>query len=255
MLVICMNKKYMIVVLLVALVFLVGCENKVDSMIKNTKKDVTNSIKSTSKEKIKESIEYIHDNYEKKINKNFVYHTLLLKKLCDNTYLNDSKVKRLAEASYEYMFRQSKGNKKELEESLDKVYENLDDEVNNFYVLYQRLAVVEGYLTKAKTKLLIEAEEKGFITNSKIDKAIEYIQNYYDNAFKNNEVIERLSYYSMYLEKIGSKVKKDNNIVKLGTAMKKYLQNGEDKKKEEISSLLIDIANNKEALIGELIAG
>ena len=249
-----MEKKYKIVILLLAVLLLVGCDNKIDSMIKNTKKDITSNIKSTSSKKVKESIEYIHDNYEKKINKEFVYHTMLLKKLCDNSYLNESKIKILSDAAYEYMFRQSKGNKKELEESLAAVYEDLDKEVEDFYNLYQRIVIVDGYLAKAKTELLVQAEEKDYITYDKINKAIGYIQDYYRETFKNNEVIERMSYYSMYLEKIGSKINKKNSIVSLGVTTRKYLQSGKDNRLEEINNLLDEINSNKEGLINELVS-
>lgn len=248
-----MKKKNKIILLLVVLMFLVGCNNKVDNFMKDVKKDVTSSIKNTSKGQISKSVKYIHDHYEKKIDKDFVYHTLLLKKLCDNSYMKESKMKRLAEAAYEYMFRQSKGNKKELEDSLSVVYDNLDEEVNEFYLLYKRLAVVEGYLAKAKTKLLVEEEEKDFISVNKINQAINYIRDYYDNAIKNNETIERLGYYSMYLERIGAKSKKENDIVKLGKNMKKYLQDGDEKKLEEINDILKKIEESKEIFIGELI--
>lgn len=247
-----MNKKFLIIVL--CMFFLTSCNNKIDNFVKDTKKEVTNSIKNTSKEKITKSIKYINDNYEKKIDKNFVYNTLLLKKLCDNTYLKDNKIKRVAEASYEYMFRQSKGNKKELKDSLDGLYKNFDDEVNNFYLMYQRLAIVDGYLAKAKTKLIIEAEEKDFISNKKINIAIDYIRDYYDNAFKNNEVIERLGYYSMYLEKIGDKTKIDNSIISLGKTMKKYLQNGKDRDFEKVKELLDEVSNNRNSLVEEISA-
>ena len=249
-----MKKKFKILFLIIAMFFVVACDNKIDSLVKDTKKEVASNIENTSKEKIKESIQYIHDNYEKKISKKYVYHTILLKRLCDNSHLSESKIKRLADASYEYMFSQSVGNKKELKESINIVYDNLDKEIDNFYTIYQRLIVVEGYLAKAKTKLLVEADEKDFISNNNIVKAIDYIQDYYDNAFKNNEVIERLCYYSMYLEQVGNKVKKQNSITNLGKSMKKHMQSGEVKKTEDITKLLNDIKNNREALIGELMA-
>ncbi len=248
-----MSKKIKLLIIVLSMFFITACNNPVDKFVKDVKKEVTSSIKSTSKESVKESIKYIHDNYEKKISKKFVYHTLVLRKLCDNSYFADNKIKRLADASYEYMFRQSKGNKKELEDSLDEVYENLDDEVEEFYNLYQRLAIVEGYLAKAKTKLIIESEEKDFITNKKVVKAIDYTRDYYNEAFKNNEIIERLSYYSMYLETVGRKVNNNNSVVKLGNEMKKYLQEGTESRIEKIEKLLEEIENNKDALIGEFI--
>ena len=131
--------------------------------------------------------------------------------------------------------------------------ENLDDEVEEFYNLYQRLAIVEGYLAKAKTKLIIESEEKDFITNKKVVKAIDYTRDYYNEAFKNNEIIERLSYYSMYLETVGRKVNNNNSVVKLGNEMKKYLQEGTESRIEKIEKLLEEIENNKDVLIGEFI--
>ena len=248
-----MRRNGKVILLLIMVIILVGCNNKIDTFVKEVKKDVTSNIKNASKEKITKSVKYIHDNYEGKIGKEFVYHTMLLKKLCDNNYMKDSKMARLAEAAYEYMFRQSKGNKKELEESLDAVYDNLDEEVEVFYIMYKRMAVVDSYLAKAKTKLLVEEEEKDFVTSKKIIKAIEYIRDYYDDAFKNNEVIERLGYYSMYLERVGSKTKKDNVITELGTSMKKYLQKGEEKKLEEIKNKLAKIEENRDGLIEELV--
>ena len=73
--VIMMRKKIYLVLLLLSLLFLTACSNPVDKFIKDVKKEVSNSIKNTSSKKIKESILYINDNYQKKIDKNFVYHT------------------------------------------------------------------------------------------------------------------------------------------------------------------------------------
>ena len=249
-----MRKKIYLVLLFLSLFFLTSFSNPVDKFIKDVKKEVSNSVKNTSSKKIKESIIYINDNYNKKIDKNFVYHTLLLEKLCDNAYLENSKIQRLSQAAYEYMFRQSKGNTKELEESLAAVNEDLDNEVNTFYEAYQRSALVTSYLSKAKTKLLVEAEEKGFVNINKINKALDYIRDYYDNGFKNNEVTEYICYYSLYLEKIGNKISKSNDITKLGKAVKKYMQEGRERSLKEIEDLLNKVNSNRDALIGELVS-
>ena len=173
--------------------------------------------------------------------------------MCDNTYLENSKIQRLSQAAYEYMFRQSKGNTKELEESLAAVNEDLDNEVNTFYEAYQRSVLVTSYLSKAKTKLLVEAEEKGFVNINKINKALDYIRDYYDNGFKNNEVTEYICYYSLYLEKIGNKIGKNNDITKLGKTVKKYMQEGRERSLKEIEDLLNKVNSNRDALIGELV--
>ncbi len=250
-----MKRKIKIVLLIIGLLFITACDNPIDNFVKDVKKEINSGIKNTSEDKIKESINYISKHYDKKINKKFVYHTLLLNKLCDNSYLEDTNIGRLADASYEYMFRQSKGNKKELEESIEIVNENLDQEVTDFYNYYQRSVMVSAYLATAKTKLLVEVDENNFINSNKINKAIDYINNYYDNSFKNNEITDSICYYSMYLEKIGSKNKKNNNnIVKLGISMKKYLQEGKESQLIEVKKLIDEVSNNKEALIGELVS-
>ena len=67
--VIIMRKKMYLVLLILSLFFLSACSSPVDKFIKDVKKEVGNSIKNTSSKKIKESILYINDNYQKKIDK------------------------------------------------------------------------------------------------------------------------------------------------------------------------------------------
>ncbi len=241
-------------ILVIMIVFnLVGCKNPVTGFLEEAKKEVGNSIESLSKDSVKKSINYIGKNYKKKISKKYVYHTVLLNRVCSNKYIKKQNICNMASAAYEYMLRQSKGNKKELEDSFNIVNKKLDKELDEFYEIYQRYVVVNGYLSKAKTKLLVERDETDFITTKKLEKAITYISNNYDNVFRNNEVTDNICYYSLYLENVGQKVKKNNKIVELGKKTKKYLQELNEKDKEVIKKILEDIDSNKDNLMAQLL--
>ena len=79
---------------------------------------------------------------------------------------------------------------------------------------------------------------KNMITTENINKAIDYINKYVQDPLKNDEVLEKTIYYSLYLKILGPK---DNDITKLGTHMLAYLKNFDKEEKDQA----LKIANNE----------
>jgi hypothetical protein len=251
-----MKKIIKCTVILLSIFLLLGCKVNVDKFIEEENKNVEKYVaKKTkiSKKKISESIDYILDNYNKKINSEYVYHTLLLKNITNNNYLKDSKIYELARTSDEYMLDQSDKNKQKLETTAEYIKKKEKDIVDEFYTSYENYYNSVINLTEAKTKLLVEIETKGAINAKKINKAIDFILLNYKNPFKNEEVLEKTIYYAMYLDTCGTKNRVSNEVIDLGKYMKKYIQELDESYIDKITTLKIKIKPNKDSLVNQIV--
>ncbi len=252
-----MKKIYKTTLIILISFVLIGCNNKIDNLITEGKEKVNKEIKkvdSLSKNKIEESINYVIENYDKKVNKDLIYHITLLKTISNNNYVKTSKIKELADLADEYIIKKKEESKSKLSKTIKEIKDNKDNIIDDFYDNYKKYLEISTDFTKSKTKLIVEMETKESITIKKLNKSIDYIFNNYKYPLRNKETTEKTIYYSMYLDTIGTKYKIDNDIIKLGTNMKKYIQEQDNKYITEIESLKDKINSNREALINEILA-
>ncbi len=245
-----------IIILLLSVGMLVGCNTAIDKLIDETKTKVTKELKNVEdigKDKVKKSIKYIMNNYTKKIDQDFIYNTLVLKTVTANNSLKGNIVKELADTAYEYMMKQSSDNKEKLEKVINNIDDDLDAVVDEFYDIYKNSVVVNTYFAKAKTQIVRMRNTNNFINKDSIKREISIIISNYKNYYRDDEVIEKISYSVMYLDDIGTRYGVDNNIIKLARYTKKYMQENDSKYLEEINKILKDTKNNMDQYIEEII--
>ena len=235
------------IIIIFSIFILLGCKTDVDKLVRIKKEEVSKKIldsRKISKDKITESVDFIIDNTN--INGDFVYHTLFLKNITSNKYLNDTKIYELAIKADSYMLKQTDNSKRELEDISSYIKKNEHDIIKDFYNKYENYFI-------SSTKLVVEMETKGAINSSKINKAIDYILLNYKNPFKNEEVLEKTIYYAMYLDTVGTKNKVNNDVVELGKNMKKYIQELDNKYIDKITELKSSIKQNRDSLVDQIV--
>lgn len=251
-----MRKIFKYTLIILCLFLLVGCKVNVDNLVKEGSKKAekyVNDKEKISKKKVTESIDYVLNNYDKKINGDFVYHTLLLVNMTNNNYLRDTKIYELANQSNDYILSQTDKTKQKLETTAEYIKKKENDIVNDFYKKYENYFNSVKELSEAKTKLLVEIETKGAINAKKINKAVDYILLNYKNPFKNEEVLEKTIYYATYLDTAGTKNQVNNNIIELGKYMRKYIMELDKKYLDKITELKPKIKQNKDSLIDQIV--
>ena len=242
------------IIIIFSIFILLGCKTDVDKLVRIKKEEVSKKIldrRKISKDKITESVDFIIDNTN--INGDFVYHTLFLKNITSNKYLNDTKIYELAIKADSYMLKQTDNSKRELEDISSYIKKNEHDIIKDFYNKYENYFISSTKLGESKTKLLVEMETKGAINSSKINKAIDYILLNYKNPFKNEEVLEKTIYYAMYLDTVGTKNNVNNDVVEIGKNMKKYIQELDDKYIDKITELKSSIKQNRDSLVDQIV--
>ncbi len=244
-----------IIILLLFITLLTGCNKKNnDNLIKETQAIVEKEIKKMNiynKKTVKESINYILDNYDKKINKDYIYHSTLLYNIANNKYVKNNPISDLANNIYNYI--NGKIEKIELKSLVKKIKKDKNKLIDDFYTNYERNININKYLTDTKTKLITELQTKEAVTTKKVKKAIDYLLLNYKNPFKNTESLEKSIYYSMYLDTIATKYKVENDLIKYARFTKKYIQEYNEKYIKEIEKIKDNVEKNKDQLVEEII--
>ena len=250
-----MKKIIILLVLLISILLVPGCK-KIDNLIEDGQSKVNDYIKETkdiSKETITESVDYILKKFDKKINKEYIYHATLLNTISKNNFVKDCKITELASNAYNYILDKTEDNKDKLEDIVREVKKDKDKLIDDFYNKYKNYIESNAKLVASKTKLIVELREKDSINSKKINKAIDYILLHYKKPFANEEVLDKCIYYSMYLDTIGTKKGIDNDVIKIGKNMKKYIQEQNDKYISKIDEIKDNVNTNKNTLVEEII--
>ncbi len=252
-----MKKKLLLIIVL--LLFLAGCGNKIKKIEDAAAKEVNAELKNIENINIKEInniIEYIDKNVES-IKKNsdnyktFYKNVLILNTLCDrNSSLRNNNVCKLGTLTKDYLQKFNKKDLTKIKDLLSEIKKNND--INTFVNTYYTKVVSNTNLTEIEAKVSKEARTAGFVAEDKIDKALTYIFNNYNKPFANSEVVDKLLYYTEYLNKVGM-MKKNNAITELSKLVRQYMNNQDPETKKAIEEKIKEVEDNKNNLIKELV--
>lgn len=243
-------KKRLYILLIFSLLFITACTSKeeikeeISNKVNTTISDITN----ISEENIKESYLYITENYlnykDKEVYKELQYHIKYLQSL--GTYSKDNELTHFANNTSTYIEKPNKTNKQEVTKNINKISGNEENIIKEIYNNYLKLKVVKTIIEEQTPIVEGDVNDKNMTTISNITKAFDYINNHYQNPFKNDEILEKTIYYSIYLNKLGSS---KNDITKLGQSMIKYLSTLDENEKDEVVKILSSINKNQDSKI------
>ena len=252
-----MKKKLLIILVLLLLVS--GCGNKIKKIEEAAEKEVKTELKNIENINIKQIngiIEYIDSNIDSiKRNsdnyKTFYKNVLILNTLCSrDSSLNDNNVCKLGSLTSTYL---KKFNKKDLAKIKDLLSEiKKSNDVSAFVNNYYTKVVSNTNISEIAEKVSKESRTEGFITEEKINKALTYLFANYNKPFANSEVVDKLLYYTEYLNKVGA-MKKNNAITELSKLVRQYMKDQDENTKKEIENKIKEVKEDKDNLIKELV--
>ena len=227
------NIKYIALVMLIF--FITGCTNYEEIKTKEENKvtEYVSNINNVTTDLIKESYNYLKDNIDN-INKKEIYAKLSYY----NKYLEtissidkETDLYILSSNMNTYLEKRTKENKLIVKKQINKIDDNLDEKVNDIYNKYYRNTMVDKKIEYLNDKVIAEQEIK--IDDREIRKGIEYINNHLDMKYQNEEIIEKIIYYSLYMS-----YNDDELISKTGNDVINYLKNPDGNLKREIKNNL-----------------
>lgn len=243
-----------IIVLILLIAILSNNIQNLDSIYEEQKEIVikdTKDLSNITEKQIKNSIEEIKNNYldikDQEILKKVIYNVTYLEFLTDKT--NDKKISELVDYTKEYINTKSKESKEQLSNYLKEISEELDKLTKELYINYNTMVTLDRILSSNTKDVTSDLNDPNMISKDQIRKAIDYIEMYYQEPYKNDEVIDKITYYSLYLSGLTNK---QNNITNLGIATLNYLQSLKEDDKKEIEKYLSSIKDNKEEQISSL---
>ncbi|MGN1338406.1 MAG: hypothetical protein ACI4WW_08030 [Candidatus Coprovivens sp.] len=227
------NIKYIALVMLIF--FITGCTNyeEIKTKEENKAAEYVSNINNVTTDLIKESYNYLKDNIDN-INKKEIYAKLSYY----NKYLEiissidkETDLYILSSNMNTYLEKRTKENKLIVKKQINKIDDNLDEKVNDIYNKYYRNTMVDKKIEYLNDKVIAEQEIK--IDDREIRKGIEYINNHLDMIYQNEEIIEKIIYYSLYMS-----YNDDELISKTGNDVINYLKNPDGNLKREIKNNL-----------------
>jgi len=246
------NKKIIFLILIIFL--LTSCySKKIDtiydeqtSLVETNLQDITN----ISKDEIVKSINYIKNNYtnlnDSDRKEKLIYYVTYLEYLTKNV---DTDLKELVSLTKNYISSNTSSNKTKLSSYLNKIEDNIDYLSTDLYTKYQTTIILNDIIDEQTTLVNADLNDSNMISESRINKAINYIDTYYENPYKNNEVIEHIVYYSLYLSNL---TKSSNNITNLGTKTLTYINSLSSKDKEKVTITLSSIKKDQKNQVKSL---
>ena len=224
-------KKYKVLFFVLILFIVSGCKS-IDQKIDDSREQVEKDMKEVSNinvDTIKRDLTYLEANLEKKQNENTLINKLnYLYLLGDITSNNNSEIKELADTYFDYL-KDKKKYKNKVNSLLDDIKSNEDELAFKYYSNYVIYEILGPKINGYKEMNVDESEEE-------IIRGVNYIAANIEDPTKDNEVVDRISYYSVYL----SKCEKDN-IKTLGNNMIIYLTSLKAEDKSNVYKYLNEI--------------
>lgn len=239
-------KKRLFILFIIILFILTGCNKKTEIKEKATKQVTTtiSDITNISNEEIKTSYLYIKENYNKykdeKVYEKLLYHIKYLQEL--GKYNKDNDLTILANRTSIYIDKPNKKNKQAVIKSLSIIEGDEEELIKEIYNNYLKQKVVKDTIKEQTIIASADANDKNMLTKENINKAINYLNNHYQNPYKNDEILEKTIYYSIYLNMIG---KENNDITQLGKNMINYLSTSDKEAKDNVVQLINKITKKQ----------
>lgn len=240
-------KKKLIIILLIMITIITGCSNKKEELKEQTTKEVktiTADITNITETDIKESYQYIKDNYKNykddKVYEKLLYHIEYLKIL--GQYSKDNKIVTLVTKVETYLNKPNKTNKEAVAILLNNIDGKEDKIISELYNNYLTLNIVKKIIEEQTPIVEGDINDKNLITKEYINKSVDYLSNHIQKPLKNDEVLEKTIYYSLFLSKLGNK---NSDITILSNYILEYL-NTLDSEYQEKAINLIDTINKNQ---------
>ncbi len=238
-----MKKK--LLVLIIALFFLTGCQSKNDKLFieqENKVKEEIKEVDNVTQDKIREKYLYLKNNYEsiKSASKEELIYSA---KYIQTVGLNhENEMVKFADSILIYI----KDNKKENYEKLEIAFKNVETQeeklITDLYNAYMVDHLVKGIIEKKQETIMADVKDKNILTSKKIKEGLSYIEKNIENPFKNQEILENLVYYGLFFEN----VPKSASIQKIGKNTINYLKSLDIELLETIQNQLTKLNKDKE---------
>lgn len=240
-------KKKILIILLIIITITTGCTNKKEEIKEQTIKEVQTLIKditNITEKEIKESYLYLKDNYKNykddQVYEKLIYHIEYLKSLGE--YSKDNKITNLATKIETYLDKPNSQNKEAVAILLNNIDGEEDKIINELYTNYLTLNTIKRIIEEQTPIVEGDTNDKNMVTKENITKAIDYLSNHIQNPLKNDEILEKTIYYTLFLNKLGNK---NNDITKLSNYILEYLNTLDTEHQEKAINLLSSINKNK----------
>lgn len=250
-------KKFVPIIIIILILIIVILSNNNQSVttlfaeqkeiVENKNKDLSN----ISEEKIKNSITEIKNNYlnikDKTILEDVVYNVTYLEYLTSK--VKESQLDDLVTYTKDYLNTKSQESKDNLANYFKQIESKEDELIRELYVNYNTMITLEDILSLNTNIVTNDLNDSNMISEENINKAIDYIATYYQEPYKNDEIIDKISYYSLYLSGISHQ---RNNITNLGISTLNYLQSLSNEDKKTIEEYLSKVKENQSVQVKSL---
>ena len=234
-----MKKKLILIILL--LIPLTAC-TKIDDIVEEKQDEINEKVKDyriVTKESIKESFEFIEDNFKnEKEKESLIYHATYLKELGEHN--KENKFYKLGEDVISYLKKDRK--KTQIQEDIDTINKNKGQEIENLYKEYHINVTIETKKEKQVSIALADANDTSMKTKDNIKKSVDYIDTHITNVLENEEVIEKMIYYTNFLSYLS---KNDTTISNIAKETSNYLNTLDENTKVKIIELLKTYKSNE----------
>ena len=242
--------KYVAIILFVLLI-ITGCTNynKIIEEQNNKASETIKDLNNIKKEKIKESYNYIVDNIDNikdiEVYTKIVYNNEYLKLILDSN--KENVLYDFTNRVNDYVLKSNSKNKKKLQNTIDGINNNLDEAIEIAYNNYYHEIVVNNIIKRQESQAIADTNDKNMKNTKQVEKALNYINIHIDNPYENEEILENIIYYSLYLKNL---FEDQNDITKIGTNTINYLKELSSNTKQEIKRSItkIDLEDYKNIL-------
>ncbi len=229
-------KRKTIVILLLSILLLTGCQTKEEKF--ETQKETaiekvttnTQDMKNVTINSIKESYDYIKENINnKKVYEDLIYHATYLETI--GSYSKTNKITILSTKVLNKL-KQNQKNDEEITKLFKEIDSNKDKLIEELYTNYHTTYSIKKILKEQDIQVRADLNSETKITKENIKKAITYIETHLNNPLENDEILNNIVYYSLYLELLS---KEECDITLIGAHIHEYLKTLDNNELENAS--------------------